>query len=497
MYREHLDADAGMLFVFEQPRVHAFWMKNTLIPLDMIFIGADRRIVGIVENAEPQDADGARRCGAPSQYVLEIGGGLSARLGIRAGQPVEFQRRVRAAPVSRRAMQPMLATLADAPLRDPHLVYEPKYDGIRALIDGHAGAAGTSARRSRSRRALGNDKTAQFPEVVRALGALGRGRRGRRPLLDGEIVALDAPAQPTGFQRIQDRIHLTDAREIVAPRGGATRSRSSRSICCATGDEDLCALPLAERRARLEAALAPALDGAAAAVARRCAATATALMAEARAEGWEGLVVKDARSPYRPGRRTLEWRKLKLVKRAGVRGRRLDRAARRAQLVRRAAARRARSPAAAALRRPRRRRLHRGGARRASAALLAALETASCPFDDASAVTNERPHWVRPELVAEVQFAEWTDDGIPARTRSTSACATTSAPRRDRRESARRASRTPRRRRASADRGAAKLARRRRRAPRAIASRRRRWALERAAGRLRAAGRRPARRSAT
>ena len=64
MFREHLDADAGMLFVFEAPSAHVFWMKNTLIPLDMIFIGADWRIAGIVENAEPQtltDARGRRR----------------------------------------------------------------------------------------------------------------------------------------------------------------------------------------------------------------------------------------------------------------------------------------------------------------------------------------------------------------------------------------------------------------------------------------------------
>ena len=89
MYRSQLAADAGMIFVFEQPSVQRFWMKNTLIPLDMIFIGSDRRIAGIVENAEPQTL-AERRVAAPSQYVLEIGGGLSQRLGIRAGQAVEL-----------------------------------------------------------------------------------------------------------------------------------------------------------------------------------------------------------------------------------------------------------------------------------------------------------------------------------------------------------------------------------------------------------------------
>jgi uncharacterized membrane protein (UPF0127 family) len=90
MYRQHLDPDAGMLFINDAPTPLVFWMKNTLIPLDMIFIGSDRRIVGIVENAEPQ-TETPRRVEGLSQYVLEIGGGLSAKLGIRAGQQVSFQ----------------------------------------------------------------------------------------------------------------------------------------------------------------------------------------------------------------------------------------------------------------------------------------------------------------------------------------------------------------------------------------------------------------------
>jgi uncharacterized membrane protein (UPF0127 family) len=90
MYRERLDPDAGMLFISDSPRHHVFWMKNTLIPLDMIFIGADWRIAGIVENAEPKTLT-SREVPGISQYVLEIGGGLSARYGIHAGQLVDFQ----------------------------------------------------------------------------------------------------------------------------------------------------------------------------------------------------------------------------------------------------------------------------------------------------------------------------------------------------------------------------------------------------------------------
>jgi uncharacterized membrane protein (UPF0127 family) len=90
MFREHLAADAGMLFVFDQPSLQTFWMKNTLIPLDMIFLSPDREIVGIVQNAEPLTLTG-RGVNEPSQFVLEINGGLAARLGIRTGQRVQFR----------------------------------------------------------------------------------------------------------------------------------------------------------------------------------------------------------------------------------------------------------------------------------------------------------------------------------------------------------------------------------------------------------------------
>jgi uncharacterized membrane protein (UPF0127 family) len=90
MYRDHLAPDAGMLFLFERPSVQTFWMKNTLIPLDMIFIDPGHAIVGVVANAQPLTLT-ARSVGEPSQYVLEIGGGLAARLGIRAGARVGFR----------------------------------------------------------------------------------------------------------------------------------------------------------------------------------------------------------------------------------------------------------------------------------------------------------------------------------------------------------------------------------------------------------------------
>jgi uncharacterized membrane protein (UPF0127 family) len=87
MFRETMKPDAGMLFVYDRPQPATFWMKNTLIPLDMIFIGADGRIVNIHERAVPHSLDGIRSAG-PVKGILEINGGMSARLGIRPGDRV-------------------------------------------------------------------------------------------------------------------------------------------------------------------------------------------------------------------------------------------------------------------------------------------------------------------------------------------------------------------------------------------------------------------------
>ncbi len=89
MFREQLEADAGMLFLYEGESVHRFWMKNTLIPLDMIFISGDLRVVGVVADAAPQ-TETLRSVDRPSQFVLEVNGGFAAEHGITAGTEVEF-----------------------------------------------------------------------------------------------------------------------------------------------------------------------------------------------------------------------------------------------------------------------------------------------------------------------------------------------------------------------------------------------------------------------
>jgi len=87
MYREALAADAGMLFLFDEPRVASFWMKNTLIPLDMLFLAEDGRIVAIAPETEPLSEKGISS-GVPVKAVLEIAGGRSVELGIGVGDRV-------------------------------------------------------------------------------------------------------------------------------------------------------------------------------------------------------------------------------------------------------------------------------------------------------------------------------------------------------------------------------------------------------------------------
>lgn len=89
MYRKHLAPDAGMLFIFEGEEHHTFWMHNTLIPLDMIFIKADWTVLGVVENATPL-TDTLRSVPGDSQYVLEVNAGFSRRHGLQPGTRVDY-----------------------------------------------------------------------------------------------------------------------------------------------------------------------------------------------------------------------------------------------------------------------------------------------------------------------------------------------------------------------------------------------------------------------
>ena len=306
----------------------------------------------------------------------------------------------------------MLATLANAPLVDPRLVYERKYDGIRAVIE-VAFPAGTPARpRVRIASRLGNDKTAQFPEVVASLDAWARANAaavGAGLILDGEIVALDHAGAPQGFQRIQDRIHLTGATDVS--RLAAKHPVAYVVFDLLTRDgRDLRALPLVERRMQLEQLFA-AEDARPdrLRLSEIAVGDGTAIYERALADGWEGLIAKDGASRYRSGERASEWRKIKLVKRqemivGGWTEPRRSRAKLGALLLgvrERDGLRYAGHVGSGFTEKD----LERIGKK------LAEREIDECPFT-ARPPANERPHWVRPELVAEVQFSGWTDDGI-------------------------------------------------------------------------------------
>jgi bifunctional non-homologous end joining protein LigD len=300
-------------------------------------------------------------------------------------------------------LSPMLATLAEAPLVSKGLVYEPKYDGIRALVE--VGPKGTARIWSRN----GNEKTNQFPGVVQAFATAFK--RLKEPIvLDGEIVALDEKGRPAGFQRLQGRMHLSGANDIQRAEQAQPAAFVAFDLL-REGKEAVWKLPLLERRKRLEKTLGSSIlqagDDGILRLSEQVAGDATALHDRAQKEGWEGLIAKDAASPYQPGRRSPAWRKIKLQKQQEF--------------------------VVGGWTEPRQTRQYFGalllgvqdGGRlkyvghtgtgfdqkelaRVSK-LLKAREVKSSPFAE-KIKTNEPAHWVRPDLVAQIRFTEWTSD---------------------------------------------------------------------------------------
>jgi bifunctional non-homologous end joining protein LigD len=309
------------------------------------------------------------------------------------------------------ALRPMLASLPPSPppLQGKDLLYEPKYDGIRAITLVEPAETKT---RVRFWSRLGNEKTAQFPELVAALGDWGAAFKVP-VVLDGEIVALDAAGKPAGFQRLQGRIHVSvpgyrSSKPIVDAEEQPTAFIAFDLL--RHGDEDLRALPLVERRARLEALFTKHKPPhTSIRLSEQVVGNGERLYERARQEGWEGLLVKSARSPYRDGRRSPEWRKLKITNddEFVVGGWTEPKGARDyfGALVLGA------YDDAGRL-------VHAGdvGTGFSGAELvrlwkvLKPLETDSSPFHTRPK-TLGRPHWAKPTLVVQVRFTEWTDDG--------------------------------------------------------------------------------------
>ena len=223
------------------------------------------------------------------------------------------------------SVRPMLAATTTAPLNSPELAYERKYDGIRAIA-----AIDPAAPSVRFWSRLGNDKTAQFPDIAERLRALGV-LLNRPVVLDGEIVALDTHGQPMSFQHLQGRMHLVDplrsrAKGAAKPRGDISSGTSEPNPVADVptafiafdllrdGDEDLRTLPLRERRRRLETLLAGVNDPGLR-LSEFAVGDGRTLHERAQREGWEGLIVKRLDSAYTSGRRSPDWRKLKFERR--------------------------------------------------------------------------------------------------------------------------------------------------------------------------------------
>ena len=287
-------------------------------------------------------------------------------------------------------IQPMLASLADAPLDDPELVYEPKYDGIRAIVEVEPkGGVHLWSR-------LGNEKAPQFPGIVSALKKWARART--QPLvLDGEIVALDAKGQPAGFQQLQGSSDNTALIAFDLLRDGKTDYRDR---------------PLTERRAALEQ-LFGRTGSELLRISDQVRGDGRALFKQAMDQGWEGLIAKHAASRYTSGKRSPEWRKLKILREqefviGGWTEPRQTRAYFGALLL---GVYQPQPGGSLAL-------IYCGhtgtGFNEKELArvmkLLKPIETKVCPFKT-KPKTNQRPHWVHPELVAQIKFTEWTADG--------------------------------------------------------------------------------------
>jgi bifunctional non-homologous end joining protein LigD len=300
-------------------------------------------------------------------------------------------------------IRPMLATLDEPPLTGSGLVFEPKYDGIRALV--HVAPRTPTADVCLWSR-LGNEKTSQFPSIVQALGVWGATLKGP-VLLDGEIVALDEHGRPAGFQRLQGRIHLTGAKDVERLDKAQPVALILFDIL-REGDNDVRGEPLTSRRARLAALLGSNPGQTSLRLSDQVAANGHELLARARREGWEGLIVKEARAPYQSGRRSPTWRKLKLLNEQEfvVGGWTEPRQARPyfgALLLGVPNGRGALTYVG-----------HTGTGfdQKELArvwALLRAREIRESPFADRFK-TNEPAHWVKPDLVAQIRFTEWTAD---------------------------------------------------------------------------------------
>jgi bifunctional non-homologous end joining protein LigD len=282
----------------------------------------------------------------------------------------------------------MLATLTDRRDFGDDWLLERKFDGERCIARKHGADVRLESRTAK-------DLTDTYPEVCAAVA----GQRHRELLLDGEVVAFDQ--EQTSFSRLQRRLGV----RRPSPELAATYP----VVFCVfdllvLDGNDLRDRPLRERRTRLADAVQP---GQALRLSEAWRGDSQRRFARACRSGWEGLIAKRAQAPYVAGR-SRDWLKLKCVsEQEFVIGGYTDPAGSRtdfgALLVGyydggrlRYAGKVGTGYTAASL--------------RALGTRLRELETTGSPFDDARPIPRGT-HWVRPELVAQIGFAEWTNDG--------------------------------------------------------------------------------------
>ena len=291
-------------------------------------------------------------------------------------------------------LKPMLARPGDIPHEESKWSFEVKWDGVRALAYSQPGRFRMESRNL-------NDITAAYPEVRGLMEQLGT----REAVLDGEIVAFDEHGKPS-FERLQSRMHVTGATQV-------RRLRASTPVVFAIFDllylegESLMALPYSERRARLEEL---ELSGPAWRVPGNHPGHGRELLAATAAQGLEGVVAKRLDSRYEPGARNGAWLKIKHTRRQELviggwlpgEGRRQDRIG--ALLMGYFAAGDLEYAG----------RVGTGFTERTLdelGARLAPLQVDGNPFTRAPKLPRNAV-FVEPVLVAEVEFREWTREGI-------------------------------------------------------------------------------------
>ena len=298
-----------------------------------------------------------------------------------------------------REASPMLATLADSIPGGEDWTFEPKYDGIRVVALATLDSVVLLTRN-------GNDKAAQFPEIVDAVRRLARARR--KPLvLDGEIVAL-RDGEVARFQALQARMHVTKGSAIESHVRDTPVAFIAFDLLL-EGDRGLLGEPWSERRARLERVFAGrGVDAERLRLGETDGGDGARMLEQARSAGWEGIIAKRTDAPYRPGVRSRDWLKIKVEHRQEfvVGGWTEPRNSREligaillgyhddGELIYAG---------------------HTGGgfsdeALRDMYRRLAPLERKDSPFSNKPR-TNERAHWVEPRVIVEVKFNEWTNDG--------------------------------------------------------------------------------------